>query len=98
MLVTGDGDALEPQITIPPEAQTITIATDGTVSYVQPGQTAAQQAGQIQLANFVNPAGLNSLARVSSVPQMPLENRPSVTREDRKGSARYCKVTRKGRT
>ena len=63
MLVTGDGDALEPQITIPPEAQTITIATDGTVSYVQPGQTAAQQAGQIQLANFVNPAGLNSLGQ-----------------------------------
>jgi len=61
LLVTGDGDALEPQITIPPEAQTITIAPDGTVSYVQPGQTAAQQAGQIQLANFVNPAGLNSL-------------------------------------
>jgi flagellar basal-body rod protein FlgG len=61
LLVTGDGDSLEPQITIPPEAQTITIASDGTVSYVQPGQTAAQQAGQIQLANFVNPAGLNSL-------------------------------------
>jgi flagellar basal-body rod protein FlgG len=60
-VVTGDGDALEPQITIPPEAQSITIASDGTVSYVQPGQTAAQQAGQIQLANFTNPAGLNSM-------------------------------------
>jgi flagellar basal-body rod protein FlgG len=60
-MVTGDGDALEPQITIPQEAQTITIAGDGTVSYTMPGQTASQQAGQIQLANFVNPAGLNSL-------------------------------------
>jgi flagellar basal-body rod protein FlgG len=60
-VVTSDGDPLEPQITIPAEAQSITIASDGTVSYVQPGQTAAQQAGQIQLANFVNPAGLNSL-------------------------------------
>jgi flagellar basal-body rod protein FlgG len=60
-VVTGDGDALEPQITIPSEAQSITIASDGTVSYVQPGQTAAQQAGQIQLANFTNPAGLNSI-------------------------------------
>jgi flagellar basal-body rod protein FlgG len=60
-IVTGDGDALEPQITIPAEAQSITIASDGTVSYVQPGQTAAQQAGQIQLANFTNPAGLNSI-------------------------------------
>jgi flagellar basal-body rod protein FlgG len=62
-LVTSDGDPLEPQITIPPEAQSITIAADGTVSYTQPGQTTAQLAGQIQLANFPNPAGLNSLGR-----------------------------------
>jgi len=62
-LVTADGDPIEPQITIPPEAQGITVAADGTVSYVQPGQTAAQLAGQIQLANFANPAGLNSIGR-----------------------------------
>ncbi len=62
-MVTSDGDPLEPQITIPPGAQAVTIATDGTVSYTQQGQTAAQLAGQIQLANFQNPAGLNSLGR-----------------------------------
>ena len=62
-IVTADGDPLEPQITLPPDAQTITIAPDGTVSYTQPGQTAAQIAGQIQLANFPNPAGLNSIGR-----------------------------------
>ena len=62
-VVTADGDALEPQITIPPDAQTITIAPDGTVSFLQPGQSAAQLAGQIQLANFQNPAGLNSIGR-----------------------------------
>jgi flagellar basal-body rod protein FlgG len=62
-MVTADGDPLEPQITIPPEAQSITIAGDGTVSYLLPGQAAAQIAGQVQLANFVNPAGLNSLGR-----------------------------------
>jgi flagellar basal-body rod protein FlgG len=62
-VVTGDGDPIEPQITIPAEAQGITIATDGTVSYTMPGQTAAQLAGQIQLAGFQNPAGLNSLGR-----------------------------------
>ena len=62
-LVTADGDPLEPQITIPPEAQSITIAADGTVSYMQPGETAAQLAGQIQLAIFPNPAGLNSIGR-----------------------------------
>lgn len=60
-VVTSDGDPLEPQITIPPQAQSITVAADGTVSYMQPGQNAAQIAGQIQLANFANPAGLNSL-------------------------------------
>jgi flagellar basal-body rod protein FlgG len=60
-VVTSDGDPLEPQITIPPQAQSITVAADGTVSYTQPGQNAAQIAGQIQLANFANPAGLNSL-------------------------------------
>lgn len=60
-IVTGDGDAMEPQITLPPEAQSITVASDGTVSYTQPGQTASQVAGQIQLANFANPAGLNSI-------------------------------------
>jgi flagellar basal-body rod protein FlgG len=60
-VVTSDGNPLEPQITIPPDAQTITVAQDGTVSFTQPGQTAAQLAGQIQLANFQNPAGLNSL-------------------------------------
>ena len=60
-LVTPQGDPLEPQITLPAAAQSVTIAADGTVSYTQPGQTASQVAGQIQLANFTNPAGLNSL-------------------------------------
>ncbi len=62
-LVTSEGDPLEPQITIPPEAQSVTIAADGTVSYTQPGQSTAQLAGQIQLANFPNPGGLNSIGR-----------------------------------
>lgn len=62
-LVTAEGDALEPQITLPPEAQSVSIATDGTISYLLPGQSASQLAGQIQLANFSNPAGLNSVGR-----------------------------------
>lgn len=62
-MVTSDGDLMEPQITIPSEAQSVTIAADGTVSYLQPGQSAAQLAGQIQLANFQNPGGLNSIGR-----------------------------------
>lgn len=62
-LVTAEGDPLEPQITVPAQAQAVTIAADGTVSYTQPGQTASQVAGQIQLANFANPAGLNSIGK-----------------------------------
>jgi flagellar basal-body rod protein FlgG len=60
-VVTLSGESLEPQITIPPESQAMTIAADGTVSYTLPGQTNSQVAGQIQLANFINPAGLNSM-------------------------------------
>lgn len=60
-IVTQNGNPLEPQITIPPAAQSITIASDGTVSFTLPGQNAAQTAGQIQLAMFANPGGLNSI-------------------------------------
>ena len=60
-LVTSDGNPLQPQITLPPTAQSVNIALDGTVTYVLPGQTQAQNAGQITIANFQNPAGLNSL-------------------------------------
>src|SRR6202023_2339988 len=60
-VVTGNGDLLEPPVTLPQDAQSVTIATDGTVSYPKPGQSSAQQAGQIQLANFANPSGLNNI-------------------------------------
>src|SRR6202140_2103635 len=60
-MVTANGNPIEPAITISSQAQSITIAADGTVSYTQVGQTASQVAGQIQLANFTNPGGLNSI-------------------------------------
>jgi flagellar basal-body rod protein FlgG len=60
-LVTAQGNLIQPQITIPAAAQSVVIAPDGTVSYTLPNQAATQQAGQIQLANFQNPGGLNSL-------------------------------------
>ncbi len=60
-MVTANGDLLDPPITIPQNALSVTIASDGTVSFTLPAQTAAQQAGQIQLANFPNPSGLNSI-------------------------------------
>ncbi|MFT3816013.1 MAG: flagellar basal-body rod protein FlgG [Rubrivivax sp.] len=57
-LVTNGGLVLQPGITIPANAQKVTIGNDGTVSVNVPGQAAAQAVGQIQLADFVNPAGL----------------------------------------
>src|ERR1022692_563255 len=62
-VVDSNGNLLQPQITLPSNAQTITVATDGTVSFTLPNQTAAQTVGQIQLATFANPAGLNSLGQ-----------------------------------
>ena len=62
-LVDSSGNPVQPTITIPADSQALTIATDGTVSYTVPGQTASQVAGQIQLANFQNPARLNNLGK-----------------------------------
>jgi flagellar basal-body rod protein FlgG len=62
-IVTANGNLLQPQITVPANAQSVTIATDGTVSYLQPGQASTTKAGQIQIAGFQNPAGLNSLGQ-----------------------------------
>ena len=59
-LVTADGLALEPQIAIPPNAQSVSISKDGIVSVALPNQTAPQQVGTIELAMFQNPAGLEA--------------------------------------
>jgi flagellar basal-body rod protein FlgG len=59
-LVTSSGYALSPAVTIPPTAQSVTIGADGTVSITLPGQSAAQNVGAVQLAGFINPAGLES--------------------------------------
>ena len=62
-VVTADGDPVEPAITIPPDALTISVGNDGTVTVTLPGQSEAQQVGSIQLAMFPNPGGLNSIGR-----------------------------------
>jgi flagellar basal-body rod protein FlgG len=61
IIVTSDGNQLQPAITIPSSATNITIGTDGTVSVQLPGQAQAQEVGTIQLATFANPGGLNSI-------------------------------------
>lgn len=62
-VVTSDGYPLEPALTIPADTVSITIGNDGTVSILRPGETAATEVGTIQLAKFVNSAGLKSLGR-----------------------------------
>ena len=57
-VVTGDGDPLLPNITIPSTSQQVIIGTDGTVSVLLPGVTQATQVGQIQLVRFDNPSAL----------------------------------------
>jgi len=59
-LVTSSGFPLQPAITIPANAQSLTIGRDGTVSVTTPGASAPTQVGAIQLATFINPAGLQS--------------------------------------
>ncbi|MBM4181687.1 MAG: flagellar basal-body rod protein FlgG [Betaproteobacteria bacterium] len=60
-LVTASGYAVLPNMQIPQDALLITIAKDGVVSVTQPGNpNTVTQLGQIQLATFVNPAGLQS--------------------------------------
>ncbi|AXJ95340.1 MULTISPECIES: flagellar basal-body rod protein FlgG [unclassified Sphingomonas] len=60
LLVTSEGYEVQPGITIPPNATSITIGTDGTVTAQLPGQTTGTNIGQIQVASFPNPTGLQS--------------------------------------
>lgn len=57
-LVTNAGYVVQPGVTIPANAQSVTIAPDGTINITLPNQAAPQALGQLQLASFVNPAGL----------------------------------------
>ncbi|MDD2700503.1 MAG: flagellar basal-body rod protein FlgG [Sideroxydans sp.] len=62
-LVTANGFVIQPALTIPANATSVSIAQDGVVSVTQAGSTAAVQIGSIQLATFVNPAGLQSMGQ-----------------------------------
>jgi flagellar basal-body rod protein FlgG len=60
-LVTADGYAIEPAITIPAEASAVNITRDGIVEVTLTGQPEPQQVGQLELATFINPAGLEAI-------------------------------------
>jgi flagellar basal-body rod protein FlgG len=61
VLVTSSGFHVQPAITIPANSLSVTIARDGVVSVTRAGTATPTQVGQIQLVNFVNPAGLQSM-------------------------------------
>ncbi|MGE0791182.1 MAG: flagellar basal-body rod protein FlgG [Sandaracinaceae bacterium] len=62
-LVTVDGLPIEPSITIPQDATSITVSPDGTISVTQPGSSQTMELGQLQIARFPNPGGLQALGR-----------------------------------
>lgn len=62
-LVTASGYVVQPAITVPENAQSLTIGTDGTVTVRQPGSSGVTQIGTVQLADFVNPSGLQAIGQ-----------------------------------
>ena len=60
-VVTAQGYPIQPALTIPTGTQSVTIGTDGTVSVQIAGQTATTTVGTVQLADFINPTGLQNL-------------------------------------
>ena len=62
-IVNSDGYPLEPAITIPANTTNISISSDGKISVTQAGSPTPKQIGQIELANFINPGGLNALGK-----------------------------------
>lgn len=79
-VVTSDGYPIQPEIFIPQDAIEISITSDGTVSVQIAGGNQPQQLGQMQLARFSNPAGLNSVGRnlfeASTASGYPMVNNP----------------------
>lgn len=62
-VVTTDGYPLQPNITIPADALSVSVSQDGIVTVTQPGTAAVTEIGAIQLATFVNPSGLLSVGQ-----------------------------------
>lgn len=60
-IVNNSGYTIDPAITVPTGAQSVTIGSDGTVSVLQAGTTAPAQIGNIQIADFINPTGLEPI-------------------------------------
>ena len=82
-VVTSQGQTLQPALTIPSDTQSVTIGQDGTVSVLTGNNTSPTQIGNIQLADFVNPAGLqpdgNNLFIETASSGSPITGTPGLT-------------------
>lgn len=84
-LVTVDGMAVEPAVTVPRDATGVTIGPDGTISVTQPGSSQSMELGQVQLARFTNPGGLEALGRSLFAPTSA-SGQPLVVQPGQEGS------------
>ncbi len=62
-LVTSSGYTVQPGITVPENAQSVTIGLDGTVSVLVAGNVSPTEVGTLQLSDFINPAGLQAMGQ-----------------------------------
>jgi flagellar basal-body rod protein FlgG len=85
-IVTADGYFVQPQITIPQNAQQLSVGEDGTVTAMVPGSNLPQQLGQIQVARFVNPAGLSPVGGHNLYTQTAASGAPIVTQPGLNGA------------
>jgi len=85
-IVTADGYFMQPQITIPQNAQNLSIGEDGTVTALVPGSNLPQQLGQIQVARFINPAGLSPVGGHNLYTQTAASGAPIVTQAGLNGA------------
>ena len=80
VMSNSQGYVLEPEITVPQDASSITVQPNGQVTAMLPGETEPTVLGQIMLANFVNPAGLETVGSNIYAPTaasgQPFENTP----------------------
>jgi flagellar basal-body rod protein FlgG len=83
VLVTSDGYTVLPQTTIPTTATKVTISASGQIQVTLPGQAPTSQVGQLQLANFANPAGLEAMGSnlflTSGASGQPVTGTPATT-------------------
>lgn len=86
-IVNSDGYRLADNITIPADATNVSVADDGTVSVLVAGQATPQDVGQIQIAKFVNPAGLSSMG-ANILVQTPASGDPVLANPGSEGTGR----------